>query len=33
MLQTIRHLLIRPRCFRSEREWPGGVRSHLTETP
>ncbi len=33
MLQTIRHLLIRPRCFRSERESPGGVRTHLTETP
>jgi hypothetical protein len=25
VLQTIRHLLIRPRCFRLERELPGGI--------
>ena len=33
MLQVIRHLLTRPRCFRPERELPGGGRTHLTETP
>ena len=33
MLQTICHLLIRPRCFQPEREWLGGTRTHLTETP
>ncbi len=33
MLQTIRHLLIRPRCFQPEREWLGGVRTRLTGTP
>jgi hypothetical protein len=27
-LQTIRHLLIRPECFRLERELPGGVCTH-----
>ena len=25
MLQTIRCLLIRPKCFRLEREWPAGI--------
>ena len=28
MLQTIRRLLIRPGCFRLERELPGGVCTH-----
>ena len=28
MLQTIRRLLIRPECFRLERELPGGICTH-----
>ena len=28
MLQTIRRLLIRPGCFRLERELPGGICTH-----
>ena len=30
VLQTIRHLLIRPGCFRLERELPGGTCTHGT---
>ena len=33
MLQTIRHLLIRPGCFRLERELPGGTCTHGTSAP
>ena len=33
MLQTIRRLLIRPGCFRLERELPGGVCSHDINAP
>ena len=33
MLQTIRRLLIRPGCFRLERELPGGVRTHDIDAP
>ena len=33
VLQTIRRLLIRPRCFRLERELPGGVCTHGTCAP
>jgi hypothetical protein len=33
VLQTIRHLLIRPGCFRLERELPGGTCTHGTSAP
>jgi putative transposase len=33
VLQTIRRLLIRPRCFRLERELPGGICTHGTGAP
>ena len=33
MLQTIRRLLIRPGCFRLERELPGGVCTHDINAP
>ena len=33
MLQTIRRLLIRPGCFRLERELPGGVCTHDIDAP
>ena len=33
MLQTIRRLLIRPGCFRLERELPGGIRTHVINAP
>ncbi len=33
MLQTIRRLLIRPGCFRLERELPGGVCTHDVNAP
>ncbi len=33
MLQTIRRLLIRPGCFRLERELPGGIRTHDINAP
>jgi hypothetical protein len=33
VLQTIRRLLIRPGCFRLERELPGGVRTHDIDAP
>jgi hypothetical protein len=33
VLQTIRHLLIRPGCFRLERELPGGTCTHETSAP
>ena len=33
MLQIIRHLLIRPGCFRLERELPGGTCTHGTSAP
>ena len=33
VLQTIRRLLIRPGCFRLERELPGGVCSHDINAP
>ena len=33
MLQTIRRLLIRPRCFRLERELPGGICTHDINAP
>jgi hypothetical protein len=33
VLQTIRHLLIRPGCFRLERELPGGICTHGTGAP
>lgn len=33
MLQTIRRLLIRPGCFRLERELPGGVCTHDIGAP
>ena len=28
VLQAIRRLLARPKCFRPEREWPGGYSTH-----
>jgi hypothetical protein len=33
VLQTIRRLLIRPGCFRLERELPGGVCTHVIGAP
>jgi hypothetical protein len=33
VLQTIRRLLIRPGCFRLERELPGGVCTHDIDAP
>jgi len=33
VLQTIRRLLIRPGCFRLERELPGGICTHGTNAP
>ena len=33
MLQTIRRLLIRPGCFRLERELPGGACTHDINAP
>jgi hypothetical protein len=33
VLQTIRRLLIRPGCFRLERELPGGVCTHDINAP
>ena len=33
MLQTIRRLLIRPGCFRLERELPGGTCTHDINAP
>ena len=33
MLQTIRRLLIRPGCFRLERELPGGICTHGISAP
>ena len=33
MLQTIRRLLIRPGCFRLERELPGGICTHDIKAP
>jgi hypothetical protein len=33
VLQTIRRLLIRPGCFRLERELPGGVCTHAINAP
>ena len=33
MLQTIRRLLIRPGCFRLERELPGGICTHVIGAP
>ncbi len=33
VLQTIRRLLIRPGCFRLERELPGGVCTHAIDAP
>ena len=33
VLQTIRRLLARLKCFRPEREWPGGYRTHGTRAP
>ena len=33
MLRTIRRLLIRPGCFRLERELPGGVCTHDINAP
>ncbi|HZI75622.1 MAG TPA: IS3 family transposase [Gemmatimonadales bacterium] len=33
VLQTIRRLLIRPGCFRLERELPGGICTHGTSAP
>ena len=33
MLQTVRRLLIRPGCFRLERELPGGVCTHVIGAP
>ena len=33
MLQTIRRLLIRPGCFRLERELPGGICTHDINAP
>ncbi len=33
VLQTIRRLLIRPRCFRLERELPGGICTHDINAP
>ena len=33
VLQTIRRLLIRPGCFRLERELPGGICTHETSAP
>ena len=33
MLQAIRRLLARPKCFRPEREWPGGYFTHGTRAP
>ena len=33
VLQTIRRLLIRPECFRLERELPGGICTHDVSAP
>jgi hypothetical protein len=33
VLQTIRRLLIRPGCFRLERELPGGICTHDIDAP
>jgi transposase len=33
VLQAIRRLLARPKCFRPEREWPGGYYTHGTRAP
>src|SRR5690606_4117482 len=33
VLQTICRLLVRSKCFRPEREWPGGVHTHRTRAP
>jgi hypothetical protein len=33
VLQTIRRLLIRPGCFRLERELPGGICTHVINAP
>ena len=33
VLQAIRRLLARPKCFRPEREWPGGYCTHGTRAP
>ena len=33
VLQAIRRLLARSKCFRPEREWPGGYLTHGTRAP
>ncbi len=33
VLQAIRRLLARSKCFRPEREWPGGYLTHRTRVP